>query len=135
MSVVARLRLAIVAGGALGALARAGLVRAFPPDAHAWPWPTFAVNILGTALLGYFATRLGERLAPSTFRRPLLGTGFCGAYTTFSSVAVDTDRLTAHGHAGLAAGYVLGSLFAGLAAMVTGIVMARSLAASSGAPR
>jgi fluoride exporter len=57
-----------------------------PFGGHGWPWATFAANLVGTALLGYFVTRLQERLPPSTFRRPLLGTGLCGALTTFSTL-------------------------------------------------
>ena len=48
------------------------------PDPGRWPWPTFVVNIVGAFLLGYFGTRLLERLPTSSYRRPLLGTGFCG---------------------------------------------------------
>ena len=46
-------------------------------DPAAWPWPTFIVNIVGAFLLGYFTTRLLERLPQSSYRRPLLGTGLC----------------------------------------------------------
>ncbi len=117
MSVVARLRLAIVAGGTIGALARAALFRWFPPGAHAWPWPTFAVNVCGTVLLGYFATRLGERLPPSTFRRPLLGTGVCGALTTFSTLQLELLQFVRDGRIELASAYLAASLAAGLAAV------------------
>src|SRR3954452_9417481 len=75
---------AILAGGALGALARTRLAVAFP--ASGWPWVTFAVNLAGAFALGYFVTRLQERLPLSAYKRPLLGTGFCGALTTFSTV-------------------------------------------------
>lgn len=109
-----QLHLAIFAGGVVGALARAGLERALPGGGHGWPWPTFAVNIAGTALLGYFATRLQERLPPSTFRRPLLGTGFCGALTTFSTLQVELIELARNGHVWLAAAYLAASLGSGL---------------------
>ncbi|HVC87104.1 MAG TPA: fluoride efflux transporter CrcB [Gaiellaceae bacterium] len=125
MSVAIRLRLAIVAGGALGALARAALVRWFPPGGHAWPWPTFAVNVSGTFLLGYFATRLGERLPPSTFRRPLLGTGFCGALTTFSTLQIELVRFVRQGEAGLAASYLGASLVAGALAVYVATALTR----------
>lgn len=125
----------IALGGIAGGLARYGIGRAWPAAPGAFPWATFAINTTGAFVLAVVLVVALERLPGSTLLRPALGTGFCGAYTTFSSVAVDTDRLTAHGHAGLAAVYVLGSLFAGLAATVGGIVAARSLAASSGVPR
>src|SRR5580693_3714145 len=73
---------AIFAGGAIGTLLRAGLAEAFPHPATAWPWPTFAVNIVACFLLGYFVTRLQERLPLSSYRRPLLGTGLCGGLST-----------------------------------------------------
>ncbi len=108
-----QLSLAIAAGGVLGALARAGLERRFPWDGHGWPWPTFCVNVAGTLLLGFFVTRLQERLPPSTFRRPLLGTGLCGALTTFSTFQLELLQLVHHHHAWTAAAYGAASLAAG----------------------
>jgi CrcB protein len=105
---------AIFAGGFLGALARVLLVQAAPPAAGTWPWATFAANIAGTLLLGYFATRLQERLPVSAYRRPLLGTGLCGAFTTFSTMQLEVLRMLGAGRAGLAATYVLASVTIGL---------------------
>lgn len=110
-----RLELAIVGGGVVGALARGGLVELFPSDGRGWPWASFVANIVGTVLLGYFTTRLQERLPPSTFRRPLLGTGFCGALTTFSTLQIELIELVRHGHVALAAAYLASSVAAGLA--------------------
>jgi fluoride exporter len=118
-----RLHAAVFAGGVAGALARAGLARALPWNGHSWPWGTFAVNLAGTVLLGYFATRLQERLAPSTYRRPLLGTGFCGALTTFSTFQVELIRLARDGATGTAVGYALASLALGL----VGVYLATAL--------
>jgi CrcB protein len=109
--------LAIAAGGALGALARVGLAQALVPPPGRWPWATFAVNILGALLIGYFATRLQERLPVSTLRRPLLGTGFCGALTTFSTVQVELLRMTDRHRYGLAAGYLAASVICGYLAV------------------
>ena len=61
-------------------------------------------------------TRLQERLPPSTYRRPLLATGFCGAFTTFSTLQIELVELARHGHAALAAGYLAASVAAGLLA-------------------
>jgi CrcB protein len=108
---------AIFAGGALGTLARAALAEAFPHAATAWPWPTFAVNIGAAFLLGYFVTRLQERLPLSSYRRPLLGTGVCGGLSTFSTMEVEILKmLSAHAY-GLAAGYAAASIAAGFAAL------------------
>ena len=95
---------AIFVGGAVGALARSGLAQWIPPRAGHWPWVTFGVNVAGAFLLGYFATRLQERLPLSAYRRPLLGTGLCGALTTFSTMQVELLRMLDRGSLGLAAG-------------------------------
>jgi CrcB protein len=104
---------AVFAGGALGALARAALSTLTVDDPASWPWPTFTVNIVGALLVGYFTTRLLERLPLSSYRRPLLGTGFCGGLTTFSTVQVETLKMIEHGHWGLALGYTVTSIVLG----------------------
>jgi CrcB protein len=115
---------AIFVGGALGALARVGLDLAFPAPAGSWPWATFAINITGSLLLGYFTTRLQERLPLSTYRRPLLGTGLCGTYTTFSTMQVEILKMLDHNRPGLAAAYAAASIVAGFVgvALATGLV-------------
>jgi fluoride exporter len=108
---------AIFVGGAIGALARYALAEALPHDPGTWPWATFAVNIAGALALGYLTTRLQERLPPSAYRRPLLGTGLCGALTTFSTMQVELLQMLDAGDAGLAASYAAASLAAGLLAI------------------
>jgi len=116
---------AIFAGGALGTLARAALAESFPRPATAWPWPTFAVKIAAAFLLGYFVTRLAERLPLSSYRRPLLGTGLCGGLSTFSTMQVEILKmLDAHAW-GLAAGYAAASVAAGFAAIQLASAMVR----------
>ena len=62
---------AIFAGGIIGSLARTGLAR--PPDNAEWPWATFAVNVAGAFLLGYFATRLRNDSPPPPTSGPFSG--------------------------------------------------------------
>ncbi|HEX4288759.1 MAG TPA: fluoride efflux transporter CrcB, partial [Trebonia sp.] len=113
------------AGGALGTLARAALAQGFPHSATAWPWPTFAVNIVAAFLLGYFVTRLQERLPLSSYRRPLLGTGLCGGLSTFSTMQLEIVKmLDAHAW-GLAAGYAASSVAAGYAAIQLSTALVR----------
>lgn len=108
---------AIFAGGALGTVARAALAEAFPHSATEWPWPTFAVNIVAAFLLGYFVTRLQERLPLSSYRRPLLGTGLCGGLSTFSTMQVEILKMLSAHAWGLAAGYTAASIAVGYAAI------------------
>lgn len=113
------------AGGALGALARAALSALAIPDPARWPWPTFTVNVVGAFLVGYFTTRLLERLPLSSYRRPLLGTGLCGGLTTFSTMQVETISMIEHGHWGLAAAYSVVSITLGLLAVHLATVLVR----------
>lgn len=116
---------AVFVGGAVGTLSRAGLEELAVSDPARWPWPTFVANIVGAFLLGYFTTRLLERLPLSSYRRPLLGTGFCGGLTTFSTMQVETVKMLEHGHYGLAAGYTVASLVLGLLAVYLATAMVR----------
>jgi fluoride exporter len=116
---------AVFAGGALGALARAALSTLAVNDPASWPWPTFTVNIVGALLVGYFTTRLLERLPLSSYRRPLLGTGLCGGLTTFSTMQVETLRMVEHGHWALAVSYTVTSIVLGLLAVHVATALVR----------
>jgi fluoride exporter len=116
---------AIAFGGALGSLARVAVAQALPSSPASWPWATFAVNIFGAMLLGYLVTRLQERLPISTLRRPLLGTGLCGALTTFSTVQLELLRMLEHDRYGLALGYALASVIGGFLAVFLSSALVR----------
>jgi CrcB protein len=108
---------AIFLGGVIGALARLGLIEAFAPAPGEWPWATFVANVIGALALGYFTTRLQERLPLSAYGRPFLGTGLCGALTTFSTMQLELLEMLEHGDDGLAAAYAAASLSAGFLAV------------------
>jgi CrcB protein len=116
---------AIFAGGFLGAVARAALLEALPHDAAQWPWATFLANVAGAFALGYFATRLQERLPLSAYRRPFLGTGVCGALTTFSTMQLELLRMLDGHHLWLAAAYAGASLAAGFLAVAAATNLVR----------
>ena len=109
---------AIFAGGVAGALARAGVLEALPVEPGTWPWATLLVNVAGAALLGALIPWAHDH-APAVPEAlpPLLGTGFCGALTTFSALQLEVLQLLDAGDVALAALYVLVSVGAGLAAV------------------
>jgi CrcB protein len=116
---------AILGGGAVGTLARAGLADALPHRAGQWPWATFIVNLVGAFILGWLLTRLAERTAPSRHWRFFAGTGFCGALTTFSTFQIETFDFARDGQVGLAVAYPVASIAAGMALAVAGVLIAR----------
>jgi fluoride exporter len=95
-----------------------GVAEALPADPGAWPWATLLVNVAGAFVLG--AT------VPRARWRPLVGTGFCGALTTFSTLQVEVLGLLDAGRVALAALYVGISGAAGLAAVALGERTART---------
>ena len=115
-------------GGALGTVARTGLSFLATADPARWPWPTFTVNIVGAFMLGYFTTRLLERLPLSSYRRPLLGTGLCGGLTTFSTMQVETLKMIEHHQYALAAAYTCASIILGLLAVYLATALVRRVA-------
>jgi CrcB protein len=108
---------AIFAGGFIGAMIRAGLAQTLAERPDRWPWATFIVNVLAALLLGYFVTRLQERLPPSLYGRAFLGAGVCGALSTFSTMALELLRMIEGDHWALAAGYTGASVGCGFAAV------------------
>jgi CrcB protein len=124
----------IGAGGTLGGLARYQIGLAWVTGTGAFPWATFAINTAGAFVLALVVVVAARRARHAAYVRAALGTGFCGAFTTFSSVVTSADRLSAHGHAGLACSYVAVSLAAGIAAAWLGAAAGEPLA-QVGRPR
>jgi len=123
----ARVVAVIAVGGFLGGPTRYLLGQAFPTAAHTFPTTTLAINVTGAFILAVLLVCVIEVWPPTRYVRPFGAVGFLGAYTTFSTWMVDTDRLLASGRYGFAALDVFGSLFAGLAATAFGIFVARGV--------
>lgn len=118
--------LVVIAGGTFGALARYGLGSILPAPGG-WPVPTLVINLTGAFLLGALLEALVRR-GPDTGRRRLVrllvGTGFLGAFTTYSTLAVEATALFNAGRSADAFIYVAASVVAGAAATVAGIRLA-----------
>ena len=110
----------------VGTGARYALALALPHDGG-WPVATFAANVLGSFLLGALLealVRRGMESSVATRLRLGLGTGVLGGFTTYSSLALETDRLAAAGDPGLAVTYALATIVAGLLACFAGVALA-----------
>lgn len=118
---------AIALGGAIGAAARYGVAQLIPVARSGFPWATFWTNVSGSFALGLILILLLERLPPTRYVRPFVATGFLGAYTTYSTFAVEADLLVRGGHAPTGIAYALVSLVAGFLAVWAGMRAARSL--------
>jgi CrcB protein len=120
--------LAVVLGGALGALARYGLDGLIEHRAFSlFPWSTFAINVSGCFLAGAAVAALVDRHHLPAALRVGLVVGFLGAYTTFSTFAQETvDLMRAH-EPGVALVNAIASVSAGLTAVVLGTYVGRAL--------
>ena len=115
--------LAIAAGGILGALGRYALASS---NGTVFPWHTFAVNVSGCLAIGVLLVVITEARSVHRLARPFLGTGVLGGFTTFSTYAVETERLLS-GHPMVAMAYLFGTALAALLAVQTGVVVTRRL--------
>jgi CrcB protein len=122
-----RTAVGISIAGAAGALARYGLEGVISRRATAFPWGTFVVNISGAFLLGLLFTLLTERFIVAPWLRSAITIGFLGAYTTFSTLTLETFRLFEDGSYLAAAFNILGSVVVGLVAVFAGVVLGRVL--------
>jgi CrcB protein len=111
---------AIFLGGAAGSLLRVWLAQTVTSTVATWPWATFIANVSGCFALGLIATHLRERPPEAPHWHPLLGTGFCGAYTTFSTFAQETLGLVEERFAALALVNAAGSIVVGVLAVFVG---------------
>ena len=115
----------VAVGGAVGAVARVALAVGSPTPPGAFPWVTFLENVTGAFLLAWLLTLLTERLALDPTVRLLLCTGALGAFTTYSTLAVEVDGLLRTGAGVVGALYAVASVAIGPAAALLGIRLAR----------
>jgi CrcB protein len=122
-----RLVALVLLGGAVGAPIRYLIARTWVTGPHAFPWSTFTINVVGAFALGLlleFLARSGTDRGARRNLRLFVGTGVLGAFTTYSTFAVEADLLVRTHADGLAAAYAVGSVAAGLLASLAGIVVA-----------
>lgn len=114
--------LAVALGGALGAMGRYAItVYTFPLLANRFPIATLSVNLLGSFLIGVCYVLIIEKSAIAPEYRNWLMAGFLGAFTTFSTFALDAVTLWQNGHPQLAAIYVIASVAGCILAVAAGI--------------
>ncbi|MGW1224283.1 fluoride efflux transporter CrcB [Streptomyces sp. NPDC001478] len=117
---------AVVAlGGAAGACARYGASLLWPTPAGGFPWTTLVVNVTGCAVIGVFMVVISEAWPAHRLVRPFFGTGVLGGFTTFSTYAVDIERLVDGGRARTGLAYLALTLLAALAAVWSAVWLTR----------
>lgn len=126
----------VAVGGAVGAASREGLSLAIP-ELNDVPISIVIINVVGAFLLGYLyraVTRLGKGSLRAKDLKLLLGTGFCGGFTTYSSLATDAAVLLRDGRVWTMLAYALGTVVLGACATWLGIVLASMQDRSPEAP-
>lgn len=119
----------VAVGGAAGASARYAASLAWPVAAGGFPWTTLWVNAAGCAVIGVFMVLITDVWAAHRLVRPFFGTGVLGGFTTFSTYAVDIQRLVAGGHPRTGLAYLAATLCAALAAVWLAATATRRLVA------
>ena len=103
---------ATAAGGVVGAEARYGVAVLVPHGSHQFPWSTVLINASGCLLIGTLMVTLLELTSPHRLMRPFLGVGILGGYTTYSTFAVDVQRLVLAHRPVVALAYVVVTVLA-----------------------
>ncbi|MBX9393899.1 fluoride efflux transporter CrcB [Streptomyces sp. TRM72054] len=117
---------AVVAlGGGIGAAARYGASLIWPVAAGGFPWTTLLVNAVGCAVIGVFMVVITDVWAAHRLVRPFFGTGVLGGFTTFSTYAVDIQRLVDAGEARTGLAYLAATVLAALAAVWLAVAATR----------
>jgi fluoride exporter len=117
----------LIVFGALGTLARYGVAVAtqtwLSREAQGFPWATLTVNVIGSFVLALVVFLALEGRVSQDIRLAV-GTGFCGAFTTFSTFALETDALLMRGAWAEVTLYVIGNLGLGFIAVLLGKALA-----------
>jgi len=121
---------AVGIGGFLGAASRYG-VGLWIPAAGGFPIGTLAINLLGSLFLAWFFTVTLTRITVHPHHKLAIGTGFTGAFTTFSAFSVETLGLMEQARYGLALSYVLASLLGGIGLAAIGVRLAAAVKPTS----
>jgi len=121
----------IALGGGFGAVARYGLAQVLPTRTGQFPWGTFVTNVAGCFLIGVLMVVITEVLSAHPLVRPFLGVGILGGFTTFSTYAVEIRGLLQPGSAGLAFGYLAGTLICAMLAVIAGVWLTRTMTGSA----
>ncbi len=117
---------AVVAlGGALGATARYAAAVWWPAQPGGFPWATFWTNVVGCAVIGVFMVVITDVWAAHRLVRPFFGTGVLGGFTTFSTYAVDIQKLVDSGHPRTGLAYLFATLVAALTAVWLAVAATR----------
>jgi CrcB protein len=120
-------------GGFVGSVARYGLGVLAQALSLQWPWGTLASNVLGSLVIGVVAGLLDRGATLSLEVRLLVATGFCGGFTTLSSLIYEAAGFARDGQQVAAAGYVMGTLVLSALAFVLGLTAVGLLARPGGA--
>jgi CrcB protein len=115
----------IAVGGAVGAVGRQLVSEALPGAAQGFPLGTFVVNVSGCVLIGMLMVSIVEVLRPHRLVRPFVGVGLLGGYTTFSTYAVETQRLIQASDPRMAFAYFGATIVGALLAVQAGVLLVR----------
>lgn len=119
---------AVAAGGAIGSVLRF-LIGTWSLQwlGPGFPWGTFAINISGAFAIGLVLQLAETRVGLPPYVRLFVATGILGGYTTFSTFAYETYLLSRDALSVQSLWYGLGSVVAGVAAVLLGILLARAV--------
>lgn len=129
--------ISVLAGGILGAAARETVEQALPTAARGFPVATFIINLAGAFVLGGLLEALARTDGAAGWQRLVRlggGTGFCGGFTTYSTLAVETVQLGRHGAPATAVLYIAASVLGGLLAVWVGIATGAAVARTRALP-